>query len=238
MVTLTFPTPAPAPQSEAELLSRCRLLAGKTLAELAAEHDLRVPVDLRRAKGWVGSFLERLLGATASSRAAPDFEALGIEMKTLPVTEQGQPVESTFVCTIDLLEIGDLEWDESRVWRKLARVLWVPVLGRRAVPVSERRVGTAFLWTPSQQQREWLKFDWEELAGVIGSGELEKLTGHLGKYLQVRPKAANSRARRRGTDAEGFSYDALPRGFYLRPSFTAQVLDEHFGLGPGGAADH
>jgi DNA mismatch repair protein MutH len=238
MVTLAFPAPAPAPQSEAELLGRSRALAGRTLGELAAEHGLEVPADLRRAKGWVGSFLERLLGATASSRAAPDFEALGIEMKTLPVTEQGQPVESTFVCTIDLLEIGDLEWDESRVWRKLSRVLWVPVLGRRAVPVPERRVGTAFLWTPSERQREWLRFDWEELAGVIGSGELERLTGHLGKCLQVRPKAANSRARRRGTDAEGLSYEALPRGFYLRPSFTARVLDEQFGLDAARAPDH
>ena len=225
MVSLTFPPPVPAPRSEAELLSRSRALAGRTLGELAAQSGVQTPPDLRRAKGWVGSFLERLLGATASSKAAPDFEALGIEMKTLPVTEQGQPVESTFVCTIDLLAMGDLEWEHSRVWRKLERVLWVPVMGRRDIPVPERRVGTAFLWTPSSEQRDGLRFDWEELAGVIGSGEVEKLT-----YLQVRPKAANSRARRRGTDRDGTSYDALPRGFYLRPSFTSAILDAQFGL--------
>ncbi len=219
------------PETEQKLLERASALSGCTLAELAARLGLDVPPDLRRAKGWFGQMLERELGATASSRAAPDFEALGIELKTLPVGAGGAPCESTFVCTIDLSRIGDLDWESSLVRRKLSRVLWVPVEGAREIPVSARRVGTPMLWSPSAEDEQDLRFDWEELAGIIGRGDVESITGHLGRYLQVRPKAASSRARRRGVDADGTAFATLPRGFYLRSTFTAKLLRAHFGAG-------
>jgi DNA mismatch repair protein MutH len=218
------------PGSEVELLERARSLAGHTLGELAPRYGLAAPPDLRRAKGFVGQLLERALGASAGSRAQPDFFGLGIELKSLPVDRRGRPVESTFVCSIPLTEIGEVEWSESRVWRKLARVLWVPVEGERAIVVAERRVGQALLWTPDAADAADLRFDWEELAGLIGRGDVEAITGHLGRYLQVRPKAAHGRVRRMGHDREGAAFAALPRGFYLRASFTARILEKYYAL--------
>ncbi len=226
-----------APETESELLSRAHALAGLTLAELGQRLGVPVPADLTRAKGWFGQALERALGATASSRAAPDFEALGVELKTLPVGAKGVPCESTFVCTIDLSRIGDVDWTTSLVRKKLARVLWAPVEGARDIPVPARRIGTALLWSPSADDEDALRFDWEELAGIIGRGDVENLTGHLGRHLQVRPKAASSRSRRRGVDGEGASFAALPRGFYLRASFTARILAERFGAPGSNAGD-
>jgi DNA mismatch repair protein MutH len=187
---------------------------------------------LRRAKGFVGGLLERALGASAGSRALPDFPELGIELKTLPVDRAGAPVESTFVCTIPLTEIGQVEWADSRVRRKLSTVLWIPVEGERQIPVAERRIGQALLYRLTSEDEAVLRADWEELAGYIGRGHVEELTGHLGRYLQIRPKAAHSRARRVGFDADGAPFAALPRGFYLRPSFTGALLRRHFALPP------
>jgi DNA mismatch repair protein MutH len=209
---------------------RAAELAGLRLAELAGRFAVPVPPDLRRAKGFVGSLLERALGATAGSRAVPDFPELHIELKTLPVDRSGSPVESTFVCTIPLAEMSAVEWGESRVRRKLARVLWVPVEGERSIPVGERRIGQALLYELTAEDEALLRADWEELAGYIGRGHVEELRGHLGKVLQIRPKAAHSRARRVGIDAEGAPFAALPRGFYLRPSFTGSLLARHFAL--------
>jgi DNA mismatch repair protein MutH len=121
------------PVSEQELEQRASKLAGLTLGALAQRLGRDVPSDLRRAKGFVGGLLEEALGATAKSRAVPDFEALGVELKSIPVNRKGVPVETTFVCTIPLLEVGDLEWEHSRVRSKLARVLWIPVLGEREI---------------------------------------------------------------------------------------------------------
>ena len=219
-----------APENEAELLERARSLAGLTLAELAQRFALVAPPDLRRAKGFVGSLIERALGATAGSRAAPDFEALGIELKTLPVDARGRALESTFVCTIPLAEIGEVEWLSSRVRRKLNRVLWVPVQGERQIPVPERRIGAPLLWSLPPEAEAALRFDWEELAGIIGRGDVESITGHIGRCLQIRPKAADSSARRRGIDADGVGFAALPKGFYLRASFTSEIVRQNYAL--------
>jgi DNA mismatch repair protein MutH len=152
----------------------------------------------------------------------------------------GAPVESTFVCTIPLTEIGQVEWADSRVRRKLSRVLWVPVEGERQIPVGARRIGQALLYRLTAEDEAALRADWEELAGFIGRGHVEALTGHIGRFLQIRPKAAHSRARRVGIDADGAPFAALPKGFYLRPSFTRALLARHFALpqatgGSGGA---
>jgi DNA mismatch repair protein MutH len=212
------------PRDEAELLARACQLAGLTLRELGVRVSQPLPTDPRRAKGWIGLAVEKALGAHGASRAVPDFPDLGIELKTLPVDRRGRPRESTFVCTIDLSEICDTEWHESRVCRKLSRVLWVPVESELGAAFPARRLGQPLLWSPSHAEQEELRFDWEELSGMIGRGEIERVTGHLGKSLQVRPKAANSRARRRYRDDTGVAHRALPRGFYLRPSFTERLL--------------
>jgi len=219
-----------APADEAELLQRAAALAGLRLGELAQHLGAAVPLDLRRAKGFVGGLLERALGASAGSLPQPDFPELGIELKTLPVDRSGAPLESTFVCTIPLGEIGQVEWADSRVRRKLSQVLWIPVEGERGIAVAERRIGQALLYRLPPEDEAVLRADWEELAGVIGRGHVEALTGHLGKYLQIRPKAAHSRARRLGFDADGAPFAALPRGFYLRASFTGAILARHFAL--------
>lgn len=219
---------ASRPETEAELLSRARDLSGRRIGELARELGVACPPDLRRAKGFVGGLVERALGADAGSRALPDFSALGVELKTLPVDARGRPAESTFVCTIPLTEVASLEWEDSPVFRKLRRVLWVPVEGERSLAPAVRRIGEPLLWSPSAEEERELRFDWEELAGLIGRGDVESVTGHLGRSLQVRPKAANSRARRRGTDRDGAFFDALPKGFYLRTSFTARLLTRSY----------
>jgi DNA mismatch repair protein MutH len=230
-ITLTDPSrPISPPATEAELLVRARAVSGSTLGDIAAGLGVETPLDQRRAKGFTGLLLERALGATASSRAQPDFEPLGIELKTLPVDLRGRPRESTFVCTIPLTEIGEVEWEQSRVRRKLSRVLWMPIEADPNLTLAARRIGTPLLWSPDPDDERDLRFDWEELAGLIGRGQLESITGHMGRFLQIRPKAASSRARRRGVDRDGAFYSALPRGFYLRPAFTGRILERNYAL--------
>jgi DNA mismatch repair protein MutH len=174
--------------------------------------------------------METALGASAASRAEPDFPELGVELKTLPVDASGKPLESTFVCAIELARIADSEWEASRLWHKLGHVLWVVVEGTRSVPVAERRIGTPFFWIPSEEERELIRRDWEKLALLIAQGRTSEITGHLGEVLQVRPKAARGSSRRRTLDEEGGLYDEQPKGFYLRATFTATILARQFRL--------
>lgn len=220
----------PPPVDEAELLHRAQALAGHSLGALAERVGRATPPDLRRHKGWVGQLMELLLGASAGSEARPDFPGLGVELKTLPVDQRGVPCESTFVTSIPLLEIGDVEFETSRVVRKLSRVLWIPVEGTRSIPLAERRVGSPLLWSPSPEQLAALRADWESLCLLIAQGEVEQITGHLGQFLQVRPKARDGRVRRVAHDSDGARLLANPKGFYLRSRFTAAILREHYHL--------
>jgi DNA mismatch repair protein MutH len=218
----------PTPASETELLQRARQMAGLTFAELAHEAGMPVPEDLRRDKGWVGQLLEWHLGADAGSKPQQDFIDLGIELKSIPVSYSGKPLETTFVCVAPLVGIHGLSWETSHVRQKLSKVLWIPVQGEREIPLAERRVGSPLLWSPSPEELAQLQQDWEELMEMIVLGQVEQITARHGEVLQLRPKAANGRVVTEAYGASGRVIKTRPRGFYLRTQFTARILERHF----------
>jgi DNA mismatch repair protein MutH len=221
--TNTFTKP---PVTEQELLLNAARLTGKSLLQIAGETGLQVPANQKRAKGWVGEIIEIYLGATASSLPEPDFQYLGIELKTLPLDLNGKPKETTFVCSVSLSGNNGSLWKDSPVRRKLARVLWVPVEASARIPLSQRRIGNPFIWSPSASLEAELRLDWQELMDLISMGEIARVDARQGKYLQIRPKAADGKALSRTSTENGEAGLTLPRGFYLRPAFTQKLLAE------------
>ncbi|MGR6501406.1 DNA mismatch repair endonuclease MutH [Shewanella sp. Koi 1] len=217
------------PQNLSELLERANMMAGISLAQIAAHRGITVPKDLKRDKGWVGQLIEMELGATAGSKPEQDFLHLGVELKTIPIDSKGKPLETTYVCVAPLTNIKGLTWQDSLVCHKLQRVLWVPVEGERHIPVGDRRVGTPILWEPDLQEQRLLQQDWEEIMELIALGKVEKLTARHGEVLQLRPKAANSKARTQSIAEDGSLKMTNPRGFYLKTAFTAMLLNKVFG---------
>ncbi|AGB76930.1 DNA mismatch repair endonuclease MutH [Enterobacteriaceae bacterium G50] len=219
-----------SPQTQAELLTQAQRLAGYSLGELAAMAGLPIPKDLKRDKGWIGILLELWLGASAGSKPEQDFAALGVELKTIPIDSLGRPLETTFVCVAPLTGNTGVTWENSHVRHKLKCVLWIPVEGERSIPLAERRVGSPLLWTPSAEEERQLQMDWEELMDLIVLGQVEKITARHGEVLQLRPKAANSKALTEAIGAHGEPILTLPRGFYLKKNFTSALLARHFML--------
>ena len=224
----------PPPADLADLEARAAALAGCSLGQLAAAFGAEVPADLRRAKGWIGQLVEAALGAVGGSRPGPDFEALGVELKTIPVGRDGAPRESTFVCAAPIEGAIEPNWERSHARRKLAHVLWVPVIGERTVPIGLRVVGTPRLWAPDTEEEAVLAADWRELSERIANGELHRIHARLGVALQLRPKAANASDYAWMLDEEGTWVRAVPYGFYLRARFTRQIL----AMGREGAREH
>ncbi|EPF6160191.1 DNA mismatch repair endonuclease MutH [Citrobacter sedlakii] len=216
------------PESEALLLQQAQQISGYTLGELAALAGMTTPKDLKRDKGWVGVLLELWLGASAGSKPEQDFAALGVELKTIPVDSQGRPLETTFVCVAPLTSNSGVTWETSHVRHKLKRVLWIPVEGDRAIPLSLRRVGSPVLWSPNPDEERQLRLDWEELMDMIVLGQVERITARHGEFLQLRPKAANAKALTEAIGAQGQPILTLPRGFYLKKNFTRALLERHF----------
>lgn len=208
------------------LLDRAYRIAGLPIALIAERLQKNVPQQLITNKGWLGQLLEHYLGASAASLAMPDFPHLGVELKTLPLSPEGIPLESTYISTVSLFHTVGAVWDESVVWKKLQRVLWIPIIGSRDTPIGERIIGNTFLWEPSIAHAGILKNDWEEHMEKISVGLLEQIKSSDGMYLQIRPKAADSHVLCATFDDQGAPAQTLPRGFYLRTRFTQEILND------------
>src|SRR6185369_12169200 len=218
------------PLTEDELRERASWLAGRTIRELAAALGVPVPPLGVRGKGKVGGLIETALGASSGSAAAPDFPALGVELKTIPVDERGVPRESTFVCTISLADAERAEWETSVARAKLAHVLFVPIVVDDAS--NDRRMGTPVFWRFTRRQESVLRADFEDAMGTIGAGGIEAVTARAGRWMQVRPKAATGHVRTISYGPEGEWIATVPRGFYLRATFTRALLEDPAALPP------
>lgn len=209
------------------LMMQARKLSGLTFEELAHLSHSACPEKLLKSKGWLGQVVERLLGADAGSQALPDFSKLGIELKTLPLNALGQPKESTYV-TYAPIPFEESNWLNATVRLKLKQVLWFPYFCEG--PVRHRRLGTPFLWSMNQAWEALLRQDWLELAEKMRLQQFDELNAKTGQYLHIRPKAPNSKTWIRVMNSQGEAMDVVPKGFYLRPAFTHQLVREVFGL--------
>jgi DNA mismatch repair protein MutH len=208
------------------LLAHARALVGVELSELADALGLPVPVGNVRTKGWSGQVIEQELGAVVGGARGPDFGALGVELKTVPVRENLDPLESTAVCQIDPVAIAAESWETSYVREKLARVLFVALaVPPEARSVGERRVAAVRLWSPDTDEARALREDFDVFVrGYYRQGRAAEITGHLGAVMQVRPKGRDADDLRDAYDAAGRPTRVGKHGFYLRPAFVARIL--------------
>jgi DNA mismatch repair protein MutH len=210
--------------TEAELLHEARGFAGRTIEELALAVGCVLPVGPMRDKGFLGRVVERSLGLVQSSLSAADFATLGIELKTLPVARDMQPRESTFVCYVQLAQLPETRWEDSRAAEKLARVLFVPIESEPGIELGQRRIGRPFMWSASAEEDAVLRSDYAELAERVAAGHIERIDARMGRALQLRPKGSKGATRVRISDGDGEPSLVQPRAFYLRASFTAALL--------------
>jgi DNA mismatch repair protein MutH len=208
-----------APSSIDDLLARAHALEGWTLDRLASAHGHAKLGSGLHFKGKAGELVERVLGASGGPGATLDFPELGVELKTIPIKPDGRPAESTFVCAIRLEDAERAEWQTSWVRQKLMRVLFVPISDD-----STRMLGRALLWEPTSLQEEALQADFDDIMGLAGIGRIEDISAHIGKYLQLRPKARDGSPRALAFGADGERLRTVPRGFYLRARFTGAIL--------------
>lgn len=212
------------PSCEQVLLERAHQLVGCTFKEIASILGYTIDPHSQRSKGSLGQLMELALGATSGSLSRPDFYHLGIELKTLPVCSKGLPQESTYICTAPIPN-PERVWRESRVYQKMAHILWIPYL--EAPAICDRKIGTPILWKMTSDIECILKQDWEELTEYIHLGQVEKLSAHLGTYLQIRPKAANSHTLIQVLNEQGEMVSIVPKGFYIRSQMTKLILEEY-----------
>lgn len=172
-------------------------------------------------KGHLGQAIEAALGVTLSNQSGPDFPELGIEIKTIPISEEGLPLESTYVCTAKL-PFTEYDWESSSVYHKLQCVLFIPIIIKE--PFLTSVIATPRYFTLTGPIAETMAQDWRMLSHLLQTGAFSQLSAHLGEYLQIRPKALNASEKVRVIGEDGHSIAVGPKGFYLRTRCTKAIL--------------
>jgi len=220
--------PQSSPSSREELMQRAEKLSGLTLGDLARAANIAIPANFKTQKGWTGQLIELWLGASAGSKPEQDFPELGVELKTLPLSYDNKPLETTYVCFAPLTDNTGVNWQNCNVRNKLQCVLWLPIQGEREIPPAERIIGFPILWQPNAKETAQLQHDWEELMDMISLGHVERIDATIGSHLQLRPKAANGSVLTDAVGENGQIIKTRPRGFYLRKNFTQAILQSAF----------
>lgn len=214
----------PPPKSFEELGNSLNKIEGKSLSELAKIANLPLPISPLHGKGFTGELMERMLGASASNLPIPDFPELGLELKTLPVSNELEPLESTFLCHAPLSNVRNLTFENSALYSKIKRVLFIVINAQRDQDFSQRKVLGYFYFSPNEEQLNQLKSDFNELYELVKTGNVEKINARMGHIIQMRPKGANGKALTECIGPDGNMIKTRPRGFYMRRSFTKMIL--------------
>lgn len=212
------------PQNIEELQERLHQIAGFTLAELAGQANIPLPISPLHGKGFQGELIERYLGASAPGLPIPDFPDLNIELKTVPVDENFRPLESTFICSAPLNEASARRYEDSILCHKISRVLFVFVVSPRNFSYEERYVAGFHFWSPDCDEERLIREDFEELYEMVATGHVDDITARMGTVIQMRPKAADGKALTDCPGPDGTLIKVRPRGFYMRRAFMEELL--------------
>ena len=131
---------ASPPENAEQLKERLFSIMGKNLSDLASFAKIALPISPLHGKGFQGELMERLLGASAPGLPIPDFPNLGIELKTVPVSEDFKALESTFFCSAPLNEVRVKRFEDSILFHKISRVLFVFLVSPRNFSYEKRYV--------------------------------------------------------------------------------------------------
>ncbi|XBC44392.1 MAG: DNA mismatch repair endonuclease MutH [Buchnera aphidicola (Schlechtendalia peitan)] len=212
---------------EDTLLINAQGLHGYSIKELAYSISKPLPVCLKNNKGFIGILIESLLGVITNNRISPDFCELNIELKTIPICSEGYPLENTFICYVPLFKNIGLTWESSYIYKKIRKILWIPIQGSRNSEFFNKKVGHAFIWSPSILEDNYLKKDWEEFMDYIILGKVNKIKSQYGSVLQVKKKSKRNVLTKYINEYGKISL-TVPRAFYFRKKFTYSLLKNAF----------
>jgi len=198
--------------SRAEARARLDELVGRDLRALAALYGVTFERAGQRNKGWAGQVVERFLGMAPDARQRPDFGDW--ELKVVPLVERMDgrlvPRETMAVTMFDDADLQSLEFEDSHL---LAKLRCLVVVARLYIGPAESRsvvLGHAAFDLGDAALVADIRADYEEIRWVARTHGLAALTGHIGRFIQPRPK--------------GEGHGRGGHGFYARKALVARML--------------
>lgn len=215
------------------ILTYAQGLVGKKISDLL-EID-KQNIDIKN-KGIIGNTIEEsYFKIKQNSSPHPDFDKVGVELKTIPLIQQIHKVavkERTKVCSINYQTLIHEEWESSHVKIKLNKILFIYYLYDKK-DIKNSLIKKVNLWELSKDKSEIIiKDDWIKTKQIVLDGYAHELSEKNFKVLSP------ARSGSGGIDRNGEKKDLVPqvnvkhkdkalkRAFTLKQSFTNQMWNE------------
>jgi len=214
--------------SVASICEFARLLVGKTLAEAAncSREELQA-----EGKGGLGVLVEtKFFDLPKSNKPTPDFEAVGLELKTTALTKYARrkgihPKENLKLTSLNPHEVDGETWETSRVVSKCGRMLIVTHLYEKGKLAIDMRF-TEFqkvvnLLDDKQLDAFQFKQDWETIQSFIRRGLAHELSSGSTSYLIANTSGAGHGSTREQPHS---SVPMSPRSFMIKKDYLDYLL--------------
>lgn len=178
-----------------------------------------------RTKGFFGQILETdYFHLTNNSQPVPDFDAVGMELKSTPIKETSHglvPKERLVLCIIDFNEVPEKGFD--LFLDKNSHILIIFYLWKEGQDVYDYRILKVVDWKPSESDLRIIKEDWDVIEGYILRGEAHLLSERHTKFLAACTKGAGH-----GADMRTQPFSDVPakqRALSFKPAYMASIFN-------------
>ncbi|TLS99587.1 MutH/Sau3AI family endonuclease [Aliarcobacter cibarius] len=233
---------------ESDILNQINKFESKTLGYIARKFN----IEISKGKNAAATILKKFLGFKNVNSRIKEFEQLGIQVKIISTRKSDfKPWEAVSFPTFKLKELikenfyeGEnefVEWDNCSLLKDINRILFLPIFREKnkGIPIEDRILGKAFFWSPSIDELEIIKNEWEKYKQEILEGKVKITKIPNGKdYKEVSGLSKESdtkiiHIRPHGKDRDDRDEDHLgnsivKQSFWLNKNFLQQLIRKNY----------
>lgn len=207
--------------SKEEVVAQAQKLIGKTLGQAYPHLDEEGLTN----KGHLGQLIEQHhFGLQINSESRPDFERLGVELKTSGLRRKSNGTlvakERISLGMIDYFQIVQEQFWTSGFWKKNEHLLIIFYI-HSAKPFIHRKIQLANLWVYSKNDLIIIEQDWKFIRDKVSAGRAHELSEGDTMYLGASTKGANKASLRAQPKSEA---QAMSRAYSLKTTYVNHIV--------------
>ncbi|QJC31831.1 hypothetical protein GJT88_02125 [Enterobacteriaceae endosymbiont of Donacia tomentosa] len=211
--------------NEKMLLLRATLLTGNNIIDIIKWTNYAISKNFEKDKGFIGKLIEFfLLGKKTNNKYNQDIPHLGIEIKTITIYKNNNIINDSFICSLPLLNKNNLFWYKSKLYNKLSKILWIPIIVKnKKTHMFMKIIGQPLLWKPSVFDKIKIYNDWIKFIELFILGQIKHINYYNGSILLVKNKSEKKKLTKT-IDNQGKIIFITPKSFYLKKEFIKSFI--------------
>lgn len=220
-------------KTKEELLQHARILEGHSVKEaiqINQESSLvsvsRSASPLYKGKGGFGDYLEEnYFGKKNDTESRPDFDELGIELKSVPlkINNDGsiRVKERIVLNKFRFYDIVNETFETSHFLKKDAILLLIFYFHNNQLAMEDKKINLVDLWEVLNHDANQIRADWEYIVNKIKEGKAHELSEGDTLYLGACTKGATAQ---KSMQAQPFSTIMAPgRALCFKVSYANMI---------------